>query len=177
MTGGYDGFVRIWTFPDLNLVHEIEAHKKEIDDMEFSPDNSKAISISKDARALVWDIRRGIKHAEMGWDPPDKIKYLYKRIKFGRVENDARKFKVFTISNPVGQSKPPSYLHRWDPKSFTIEQGVPISGSLSALAVSDNGNFVATGAMSDGTVEIYTSFNLAVSFLRKKSFLCWQTSK
>merc|ERR1712083_968448 len=86
--------------------------------------------------------------------------YLYKRIRFGRIEGDSRKFKVFTIVNPVGASKPPSYLHRWNSKSFTIEQGVDVVGSLSALAVSDNGNFVATGSMFDGTVEIYTAFNL-----------------
>ena len=36
-------------------------------------------------------------------------------------------------------------------------------GSLSALAVSDNGHFVATGSMFDGTVEIYIAFNLQVS--------------
>ena len=35
-------------------------------------------------------------------------------------------------------------------------------GSLSALAVSDNGNFIATGSMFDGTVEIYIAFNLKV---------------
>ena len=65
----------------------------------------------------------------------------------------------------VGASKPPSYLQRWDPKSYTIEQAIPISGSLSALATSDNGHFVATGSMFDGTVEIYTAFNLMVSIL------------
>lgn len=32
-TGGCDGILRVWTFPDLNAVHEIEAHGKEIDDM------------------------------------------------------------------------------------------------------------------------------------------------
>ncbi len=161
LTGGDDGFLRVWTFPDLNPVHEIEAHKKEIDDIEFSPDSSKAVSISKDARALVWDVKKGKKHAEMGWDPPNKVKYLYKRIRFGRIDGDAKRYKVYTIVNPVGASKPPSYLHRWDPKSFTIEQGVPIYGALSALAVSDNGNFVATGSMFDGTVEIYIAFSLA----------------
>ena len=40
------------------------------------------------------------------------------------------------------------------------------TGALSALAVSDNGNFVATGSMFDGTIEIYIAFNLAVSSSR-----------
>ena len=45
-------------------------------------------------------------------------------------------------------------------------------GSLSALAVSDNGNFVATGSMFDGTVEIYIAFNLKVGkyWIPLKSF-------
>ena len=129
----------------------------------FSP-FKKAASISKDGRALVWDVNKGKKHAEMGWDPPNKTKYLYKRIKFGRVEGESKRFKVFTIVNPVGTSKAPSYLQRWDPKSYTIEQALPIEGStLSALATSDNGHFVATGSMFDGTVEIYIAFNLTVS--------------
>ena len=46
-TGGDDGTLRIWTFPDLNPVHEIEAHEKEIDDIEFSPDQTKV------SRALI----------------------------------------------------------------------------------------------------------------------------
>ena len=131
--------------------------------MDFSPDNSKAVSLSKDGRALVWDIKKGKKHAVMGWDPPgSKTKYLYKRVRFGKLEG--HKTKVFTIVNPVGSTKPPAYLHRWNPKNFTVEQGVPVIGALSALAVSDNGVYVATGSMFDGTVEIYTAFNLMVSF-------------
>ena len=43
-TGGDDGVLRIWTFPDLNSVHEIDGHEKEIDDIEFSPDQSKVSS-------------------------------------------------------------------------------------------------------------------------------------
>ena len=34
-SGGDDGILRVWTFPDLNAVHEIEGHTKEIDDLEF----------------------------------------------------------------------------------------------------------------------------------------------
>ena len=41
ISGGDDGILRVWTFPELNPIHEIEAHDKEIDDVEFSPDNTK----------------------------------------------------------------------------------------------------------------------------------------
>ena len=34
-SGGDDGILRVWTFPDLNAVHEIEGHTQEIDDLEF----------------------------------------------------------------------------------------------------------------------------------------------
>ena len=40
-TGGDDGFLRVWTMPDVFRTHEIEAHAKEIDDLDFSPDNTK----------------------------------------------------------------------------------------------------------------------------------------
>jgi hypothetical protein len=34
-SGGDDGILRVFTFLDLNAVHEMEAHTKEIDDVEF----------------------------------------------------------------------------------------------------------------------------------------------
>ena len=82
--------------------------------------------------------------------------------RFAKVEGDPKRHKVFTISNPIGASKPPSFLQRWNTKTFTLEQSIAKEGSLSAIAVSDNGNFVAIGSMFDGTVEIYTAFNLQV---------------
>ena len=41
----------------------------------------QVISISKDRRALVWDMKKLKKHAEMGWDPPNNSKYAYKRVR------------------------------------------------------------------------------------------------
>jgi len=159
--GGDDGHLRVFSFPDLDNVHDFATHDKEIDDIDFNPDSSKICSISKDKRAIVWDVKKGKKHAELGWDSPNNIKYLYKRVKFGCVEGDIKKYKVYTISNPIGSSKAPSFLHRWNTQSYTVEQAVSTLGNAySALAVSDNGNFVATGTMSEGVVEIFTAFNL-----------------
>eukprot|EP00094_Tigriopus_californicus_P005968 TCALIF_05750-PA protein Name:"Similar to Preb Prolactin regulatory element-binding protein (Mus musculus)" AED:0.03 eAED:0.03 QI:109/1/1/1/0.6/0.66/6/232/402 len=159
-TGGDDGFLRIWTFPDLFRAHEVEAHEKEIDDLDFSPDNAKILTVSKDRSATVWDARKGKKHAVLGWDPPGSAKYMFKRARFARVEGSNKNYKIFSISNPVGASKPPSYLQRFDGKTCLMEQLVSFSGSLSALAVSDNGHYVATGSMFDGTIEIFVAFNL-----------------
>jgi WD40 repeat protein len=47
----------------------------------FSPDNTKLVTISKDRRAIVWDVKKGKKHAEMGWDTPNGVVYTYKRIR------------------------------------------------------------------------------------------------
>jgi len=161
-SGGDDGHLRVFSFPELTKVHDFPEHEKEIDDIDFSPDSSKICSISKDKRAIVWDVKKGKKHAELGWDCPGGVKYLFKRVKFGCVEGDNKKYKVYTISNPIGSSKVPSFLHRWNTQSYTVEGKVASPGlAYSALAVSDNGTFVATGTMSEGIVDIYTAFNLS----------------
>merc|ERR1719228_2453340 len=119
--GGDDGHLRVFSFPELTKVHDFPEHDKEIDDIDFSPDSSKICSISKDKRAIVWDVKKGKKHAELGWDCPNGVKYFFKRVKFGCVEGDNKRYKVYTISNPIGSSKVPSFLHRWNTQSYTVE--------------------------------------------------------
>ena len=177
-SGGDDGHLRVFSFPELTKVHDFATHDKEIDDIDFSPDSSRICSISKDKRAIVWDVKKGKKHAELGWDCPNGVKYLFKRVKFGCVEGDTKKYKVFTISNPIGSSKVPSFLHRWNTQSYTVEGKVArydtalhivlflklcfsYGLAYSALAVSDNGTFVATGTMSE---VIWTQMGFYVLF-------------
>ncbi len=57
------------------------------------------------------------------------------------------------------------YLSFFLGKTFQLEKCVTSpegGGSLSALAVSDCGTFVATGSMFDGTVELFVSLSLQV---------------
>ena len=76
-------------------MHDFATHEKEIDDIDFSPDSARLLSISKDKvsldavgscftisltfqRAIVWDVKKGKKHAELGWESPAGVKYCFK---------------------------------------------------------------------------------------------------
>ena len=79
---------------DWFQVHDFATHEKEIDDIDFSPDSARLLSVSKDKvrvttygprlqvllfqRAIVWDVKKGKKHAELGWESPAGVKYVFK---------------------------------------------------------------------------------------------------
>nr|SVE93679.1 EOG090X07XQ [Scapholeberis mucronata] len=158
-TGGCDGYVRLWQFPSLKPLRDIRAHNKEVDDVDFSPDCQKIVSVSKDGCAFVWS-KDGNRVSQLEWSTPQNAKYLFKRCRFGLGENGGRP-RLFTIVNPVGNSKLPSFLQLWDTSSFLLIKSVAYNSSpLSALASSPCGKFVAVGSMSGGAVNIFTSFNL-----------------
>lgn len=78
-TGGTDGFVKLWKFPSLQPIHTLKAHKKEIDDIDFSPYENYLISIAKDGTAVLWDYVTGKEVKRLTWNQPKTSKYLYKR--------------------------------------------------------------------------------------------------
>lgn len=156
-TGGTDCIVRLWTFPGMRLSKMFKAHTKEIDDLHFSPDSKQLVSVAKDGQALVWNLRTGKQVHSLSWTHPSGIKYLFKRSKFGSVEG--RSCKLFTTSNPVaGGKEAQGWLHSWE--DGRICKAVSISEPTSALAVRDDGTFLATGTMFSGSVSIYIAFSL-----------------
>lgn len=160
-TGGLDGHVRVWNFPRMTPLVDIAAHKKEIDDIDFSPDNKHLVSVSKDGLAVVWSVNTGKELMKLLWTPPEGVKYLFKRSRYATIEGNAERFRLFTLSNPFGKAgKQKGFLQQWNIETGRLNNIVGIDESLSALAVRDDGRFVAVGTMFSGSVSIYIAFSL-----------------
>lgn len=160
-TGGLDGHVRVWNFPQMTPHVDIPAHKKELDDLDFSPDGKHLLSVSKDGQAIVFSPKSGKELFKLQWTPPEGVKYLFKRCRYATVEGAKEKYRLFTISNPLGKtSKAKGFLQQWNVETGRLNNIVEIDESLSALAVRDDGRFVAVGTMFSGSVEMFIAYSL-----------------
>lgn len=158
-TGGTDGRIRLWKFPELIKFHDLEAHTKEVDDIDFNADGNLLVSIAKDGKAFVWDIKNEMKKSELTWNVPGNMKYLYKRCRFRDPDEKVPKTQLLTLSNAI-VGKNPSFLQLWNVDAGVIMKSVPFQETLSALAVSDNGRLVAVGTMFSGSVDMFIAFSL-----------------
>lgn len=102
-TGGTDCHIRLWKFPKAVKVHELKAHTKEIDDLDFSVDSKRLVSIAKDGLAIVWNVETGKESTRLQWTPPNNVKYIFKRCRFGVHEEKRGQQRLFTITNPLGK--------------------------------------------------------------------------
>lgn len=142
------------------------AHTKEIDDIDFSPDSKYIVTISKDGQGNVWDTNTGKLHHKLTWETPEGAKYLYKRCRYGTIEASRDKYRLFTITNPMGKvGKQRGYLQQWNCEDGQLKLAAGINESLASLAVRDDGRFIAVGTMFSGSVSIYIAFSLQVRFL------------
>ncbi|CAG0896197.1 unnamed protein product [Darwinula stevensoni] len=161
VTGGSDGYLRFWKSDDLEKIKEIQAHSKEIDDIDVSPCGTKIISICKDQTASVWKFEDGSKVCDLLWETKhNACKYHFKRGRFAVIEGHKNKSFLITIHNPLGKPKEPAYVVQWDHEDLKRKRAKALPEVLSALAVSSDGRFFAVGCMFSGSVEIFTTFNL-----------------
>ena len=160
-TGGLDGHLRVWNFPRMTPHQDIVAHKKELDDIDFSPDSKNILSIAKDGSAIIWSANTGKEVMKLQWTPPEGVKYLFKRCRYGTIEGQTDRYRLFTLSNPYGKAgKQKGFVQQWNTETGRLNNIVGVDESLSALAVRDDGRFVAVGTMFSGSVSIYIAFSL-----------------
>ncbi|XP_064486397.1 prolactin regulatory element-binding protein-like [Ornithodoros turicata] len=163
-TGGADGYLRAWKYPDFTMQYEVKAHEDELDDLCINPLENKVVTVSRDGHGYVWDTSDGSLVSELTCNFPSKSaeKYVFRACRFGVVEGKRENHRLFTISNPAvrKQHPPHTYLVKWDTRKFLPEK-LQSTGTdmLSSLAISEDGRFVGVGKIS-GTVEVYIAFSL-----------------
>jgi WD40 repeat protein len=58
-SAGYDKTVRLWSLPDLRLMHVLDLHKGAVDCVTFSPDGKTLASCGSDETIQLWDAAEG----------------------------------------------------------------------------------------------------------------------
>lgn len=97
------------------------------------------------------------------------IKFIFQR--FGIIEGEEKKTALYTLANPTGVARrQKSYLQQWVPEDGRLKKVAEFDESLAALAVRDDGRFVAVGTMFSGSVCIYVAFSLQVKLTTLKLY-------
>lgn len=88
--------------------------------------------------------------------------------RFGPIEGE-HKAALYLLTNPTGLAKKQkSYLQQWYAEEGVIKRTAEFDESVSALAVRDDGRFIAVGTMFSGSVSIYVAFSLQVTMNYEK---------
>ncbi|XP_046366308.2 prolactin regulatory element-binding protein-like [Haliotis rufescens] len=161
-TGGADGFVRVWQYPDMKKIYEVKAHNSDIDDLDVSPCGQNIVTVSRDNTGSVWKAKEGKKVSDLVFKKRPSEQYRFRCCRYGNIEGKKGKFNLYTLSIPSKRSSKPSpcYMTLWDPSTFKPKKHASTGTEvLSSLAVSDDGIYLGVGTIS-GSVSVYVSFSL-----------------
>ncbi|OQV14307.1 hypothetical protein BV898_11542 [Hypsibius exemplaris] len=167
VTGGSDGIVRFWTGSDFHIEKSLKAHDDEITDMDVSCTGDEIITCGRDHQAHVWNIKTGklSDSAKPEFPEAKGVKYRPRKARFDCKDPSV----LYVIWIPVIRQRKrqdPSMLCRYRFRKSRLELvgSVPVKGdSLSALSVSPDGQYLATGNL-DGSVCIIRSDSLSVIY-------------
>jgi len=57
VSGGADNLVKVWTYPEGELVTTLVGHKGWVRSVGFSPDNKEVVSASADKKVILWNLK------------------------------------------------------------------------------------------------------------------------
>ncbi|XP_065586665.1 prolactin regulatory element-binding protein isoform X2 [Cyrtonyx montezumae] len=163
VTGGADGFLRLWEFPSMKKALEFKAHDGEIEDITLGPDN-KVVTAGRDLQCRVWQRDQLVTGLQWNENLPGipSTAYRYQACRFGVVEDDCRALRLYTVQVPHKRERrpPPCYLTKWDGGTFLPLLTRPCGSEvISCLSISDSGTFLGLGTVT-GSVAVHIAFSL-----------------
>ena len=185
VTGGTDGNIRLFGYPDLRLVSTLPAHEREVTGLAIDVTGYRLVSISDDRKAFIWNIKERSKLKELKLNLNNMlngklIEYDFRDCQFGVAPDSPKQTAVlFTVHNPRPGIKPAckSLICKWNTRSFEIERLVYTGlESISRLTVSDDGRYVGVGLLSSGNIELYDAISLTKLYTSNKSHSIFVTA-
>lgn len=167
IAGGADGHIRVWTYPDIRLLVDINAHQDEIDDLDINQSGTMIVSASRDGCSYIWDSSNGkmvkklVCELPVIKNSPKPIKYLIRACRFG-ISATSSKYHLYTIHNPAIREKPPraALICSWNTNNFNVENIASLGPIVvSSMAISDDGRYIGIGTQ-DGIVNVHSSSSL-----------------
>lgn len=163
VTGGADGFVRVWEFPSMKKTMDFKAHNGEIEDITVAPDN-KIVTVGHDRQCCIWKKDQLVTSLHWNENLPalsDKP-YRYQACRFGKVVDNKDALQLYTVQIPHKRERKPlsCYITKWDGKNYLALLTQPCGNEvISCMSISDSGTFLGLGTVT-GSVAIYISFSL-----------------
>ncbi|XP_008431022.1 guanine nucleotide-exchange factor SEC12 [Poecilia reticulata] len=164
LTGGTDGYIRVWEFPSLEKKFDFKAHEKEIEDLDMSTISKQLVTVGRDFVCNVWSDNQLV--TSLNWletTPQIAEKtYRYMACRFGNGEDEKDAIRLYTVQIPHKRDKkpPPCYITKWDGKILLPMLTSPCGTEvISCLAVSDSGRFLGLGTVT-GSVAVHIAFSL-----------------
>ncbi|KAA0702868.1 Prolactin regulatory element-binding protein [Triplophysa tibetana] len=164
LSGGADGYVRVWELPLMKEKLNFKAHKDELEDINISPDKKHIVTVGRDFECSVWSgdqLAMGLCWYENMPKIAEKT-YRYKSCRFAKVEDQKDALRLYTVQIPHKRDRrpPPCYITKWDGRAFLPLLTKPCGNEvISCLTVSDSGTFLGLGTVT-GSVAIYIAFSL-----------------
>ncbi|GAU92686.1 hypothetical protein RvY_04735 [Ramazzottius varieornatus] len=167
VVGGTDGMLRFFRGENLQLAHSVKAHDDEVSDIDVSATGEEIVTGGRDKKVHVWSVasRKLITSAQPDFPQARSAAYRPRKVRFHSKEASV----LFVVWIPVVREKKRKNhsficVYKFRGTKLIMVKHTAMEGDLlSALAISPDGKYLATGNL-DGNVSILRADSLAVIY-------------